>query len=156
MLPGGFFYTTYGLFASKHNVSMPLHHLYTRVFNAKLWHIRPIHETPVVEEVGASECRSYTDVSASPSFQSGNRSEFSIGFMHTLSRYETTHRHSKVRRSNNQAHVEHFNRTVQEEHLDFVPLSAKRLQKALSEHLPYYNGERIHMGIKFKTPLEVI
>lgn len=88
--------------------------------------------------------------------QSDNGSEFSIGFTHALSRYGTAHRHSRVRRSNDQAHVERFNRTVQEECLDFVPRSVKRLRKALSEYLPYYNGERIHMGIEFKTPLEVM
>ncbi len=88
--------------------------------------------------------------------QSDNGSEFSIGFTHALSRYGTRHRHSRVRRSNDQAHVERFNRTVQEECLDFVPRSVKRLRKALKTYLPYYNAERIHMGIDFKTPLEVM
>lgn len=88
--------------------------------------------------------------------QSDNGPEFTIGFTHALLRYGTAHRHSRMRRSNDQAHVERFNRTVQEECLDFVPRSVKRLRKALKEYLPYYNGERLHMGIDFKTPLEVM
>lgn len=88
--------------------------------------------------------------------QSDNGPEFTIGFTHALLRQGMAHRHSRVRRSNDQAHVERFNRTVQEECLDFVPRSVSRLRKALETYLPYYNGERIHMGINFKTPLEVM
>lgn len=88
--------------------------------------------------------------------QSDNGPEFTIGFTHALKRVRIAHRHSRVRRSNDQAHVERFNRTVQEECLDFIPRSVVKLRKALKSYLPYYNGERLHMGIDFKTPLEVM
>jgi transposase InsO family protein len=88
--------------------------------------------------------------------QSDNGPEFSIGFTHALLRWGIAHRHSRVRRSNDQAHVERFNRTVQEECLDFVPRSVQKLRNALKTYLPYYNTERIHMGIDFKTPSEVM
>lgn len=88
--------------------------------------------------------------------QSDNGPEFSIGFTHALKRWDISHRHSRVRRSNDQAHVERFNRTIQEECLDYVPRSVSKLRKAILEYLPYYNGERIHMGIGFKTPEEVM
>lgn len=88
--------------------------------------------------------------------QSDNGSEFSIGFTHALERYGIGHRHSRVRRSNDQAHVERFNRTVQEECLDHVSHGLKTFRKALKEYLPYYNEERIHMGINYQTPLQVM
>ena len=88
--------------------------------------------------------------------QSDNGSEFSIGFTHALKQYGVGHRHSRVRRSNDQAHVERFNRTVQEECLDQVSHGLKTFRKALKEYLPYYNEERIHMGINFKTPSQVM
>jgi transposase InsO family protein len=88
--------------------------------------------------------------------QSDNGPEFSIGFTHTLKRWGLPHRHSRVRRSNDQAHVERFNRTIQEECLDYVPRSVSKLRKAILEYLPYYNGERIHMGIGYQTPEEVM
>ena len=83
--------------------------------------------------------------------QSDNGSEFSIGFTQALKRGGVLHRHSRVRQSNDQAHVERFNRTVQEECLDQVSHGLKAFRKALKEYLPYYNGERMHMGIGFQT-----
>lgn len=88
--------------------------------------------------------------------QSDNGAEFSIGFTHALLRYGTAHRHSRVRRSNDQAHVERFNRTVQEECLDQVSHGLRSFRKALRQYLPYYNTERLHMGINFKTPSQVM
>lgn len=88
--------------------------------------------------------------------QSDNGPEFSIGFTRAMRQSGISHRHSRVRRSNDQAHVERFNRTIQEECLDYVPRSVSRLRKAILEYLPYYNGERIHMGIGYRTPEEVM
>ncbi|TXH07149.1 MAG: hypothetical protein E6Q06_03875 [Candidatus Moraniibacteriota bacterium] len=88
--------------------------------------------------------------------QSDNGSEFSIGFTHALKRYGVGHRHSRVRKSNDQAHVERFNRTVQEECLDQVSYGIQTFRKALKEYLPYYNEERLHMGIEYRTPREVM
>jgi len=88
--------------------------------------------------------------------QSDNGSEFSIGFTHALKRCGIQHRHSRVRRSNDQAHVERFNRTVQEECLDYVSHGLKTLKKALKTYLPYYNEERLHMGIDYQTPSQVM
>ncbi len=53
--------------------------------------------------------------------QTDNGSEFSTGCTHGLIRLGIKHRHGRVRKSNDQAHVERFNRTVQEECLDYVP-----------------------------------
>ncbi len=83
--------------------------------------------------------------------QSDHGSEFSQGFTLNVG---TTHRHSRVRTPNDNAHLERFNRTLQEECLDRVPTSIFSYQKALDEYLPYYNNERMHMGLNFKTPNE--
>ena len=88
--------------------------------------------------------------------QTDNGSEFSIGFTHALLGLGIAHRHSRVRQSNDNAHVERFNRTLQEECLDLVPENLLSFKKALKKYLPYYNEERMHMGINYQTPLEVM
>ena len=88
--------------------------------------------------------------------QTDHGSEFSIWFTHALKGVKAIHRHSRVRQSNDNAHVERFNRTIQEECLDHIPHNIPAYQKALDEYLPYYNTERLHMGINYQTPLEVL
>jgi len=88
--------------------------------------------------------------------QSDNGPEFSIGFTHGLWRMGISHRHTRVRRSNDNSHVERFNRTVQEECLDKITHSILSFKIALPKYLAYYNNERTHMGINFKTPNEMI
>lgn len=85
--------------------------------------------------------------------QSDNGSEFSQNF---TERVKIAHRHSRVRRSNDNAHVERFNRTIQEECLDRVPETMDSYVKAISEYLEYYNNERLHLGINKKTPSQII
>jgi len=85
--------------------------------------------------------------------QSDNGSEFSQIF---TERIKITHRHSRVRRSNDNAHVERFNRTIQEECLDKVPETMDSYIKAISGYLDYYNNERLHLGINKKTPSQII
>ena len=85
--------------------------------------------------------------------QSDNGSEFSGWFTdHILS----IHRHSRVRRPNDNAHLERFNRTVQEECLDHVERNQKDLNLALKKYLPYYNEKRLHMGLQLHTPLQAL
>lgn len=83
--------------------------------------------------------------------QSDHGSEFSQGFTLNVG---TAHRHSRVRTPNDNAHLERFNRTLQEECLDHVPTNISAYQKAIAEYLPYYNNERLHMGLNYETPLE--
>lgn len=82
--------------------------------------------------------------------------EFSTRFTHVLWRNGIKHRHSRVRQSNDNAHIERFNRTVQEECLDRIPDDVLEINRALKKYLPYYNNERLHMGINYQTPLEVL
>lgn len=85
--------------------------------------------------------------------QSDHGSEFSGWFTdHVLS----IHRHSRVRRPNDNAHLERFNRTIQEECLDSVPKTVDDLNAALQKYIPYYNEKRLHFGLKLQTPLQVL
>ena len=88
--------------------------------------------------------------------QTDNGSEFSTWCTHGWNRLGIKHRHGRVRKSNDQAHVERFNRTVQEECLDKTTHDILSFQKALKLYLPYYNNERMHMGISYRTPREVL
>lgn len=85
--------------------------------------------------------------------QTDNGSEFST---HFTERIGLPHRHSRVRQSNDNAHIERFNRTLQEEALDHVPQNLKDYQSAIRKYLPYYNEERLHLGLKLKIPMQVL
>jgi len=88
--------------------------------------------------------------------QTDHGSEFSTWFTHACWRMGMRHRHGRVRQSNDNAHVERFNRTVQEECLDRTAHTIPSFKKALAEYLPYYNTERTHMGINYQTPSQLI
>jgi len=88
--------------------------------------------------------------------QSDNGPEFTTRFTHRLLAQGIAHRHSRVRRSNDNAHVERFNRTVQEECLDKTAHNLHDFRAAIRKYLPYYNTKRLHMGINYQTPEEVM
>src|SRR3990167_1520457 len=88
--------------------------------------------------------------------QTDHGPEFSTRFTHILLRMKIAHRHSRVRQCNDNAHVERFNRTLQDECLTGVPRTAASFSKAISKYLPYYNVERMHMGIDFRTPAQML
>lgn len=88
--------------------------------------------------------------------QSDHGSEFSTWLTEHVGKMGIGHRHSRVRKSNDNGHIERFNRTLQEESLNKVNFNPESFQKAINEYLPYYNNERLHLGINFKTPLECV
>jgi transposase InsO family protein len=85
--------------------------------------------------------------------QSDHGSEFSQNFSE---RIKIAHRHSRVRKPNDNAHLERFNRTLQDELLKELPPDVSVINKQLPGYLKYYNEERLHMGINFKTPMQVL
>ena len=85
--------------------------------------------------------------------QSDNGSEFSTSFS---DRARIEHRHSRVRRPNDNAHLERFNRTIQDECLDALPKDTKIINKNLPKYLRYYNEKRHHFGLNLQTPLQVV
>lgn len=85
--------------------------------------------------------------------QSDHGSEFS---QHFSERIEILHRHSRVRKPNDNAYLERFNRTLQEECLNSLKTNVKIFNKNIPTYLNYYNGERLHMGINFSTPNQIL
>lgn len=85
--------------------------------------------------------------------QSDNGSEFSQNF---TERIKVIHRHSRVRRPNDNAHLERFNRTIQQEFLSKMPVDVAAINKELPKYLNYYNEHRLHLGIHLKTPAQVL
>jgi transposase InsO family protein len=88
--------------------------------------------------------------------QTDHGPEFSTRFTHILGRKKVAHRHSRVRKPNDNAHIERFNRTIQDECFAGIPRTTAYFSKAISTYLPYYNNERLHMGLDFKTPAQML
>lgn len=88
--------------------------------------------------------------------QSDHGSEFSTWFTEHVKKQGVAHRHSRVRKPNDNGHLERFNRTLQEECLNKMPPLPAAYQSAIRSYLPYYNNQRLHLGINLKTPLQVI
>lgn len=81
--------------------------------------------------------------------QSDHGSEFSQWF---TTHAGITHRHSRVRKPNDNAHLERFNRTIQEECLYYLKQEPRIYQSAIRKYLPFYNNERPHLGLALKSP----
>jgi transposase InsO family protein len=88
--------------------------------------------------------------------QSDHGSEFSKWFTKRIEEQGLFHRHSRIRTPNDNAHLERFNRTIQDECITRIPRSFKLWQKEIPEYFRYYNAERPHMGINMKTPIEMV
>lgn len=116
----------------------------------------------VVERIGAELSVQFVRrAQQAASFQFGmiqtdHGSEFSTWFTHGLGRMKIKHRHSRVRQSNDNAHVERFNRTLQEECLDKTAHTIASFKQALPDYLNYYNNARTHMGINYLIPSQLV
>jgi transposase InsO family protein len=88
--------------------------------------------------------------------QSDHGSEFSKWFTKRILERGLSHRHSRIRTPNDNAHIERFNRTIQDECIKRIPKNFRLWQKEIPEYLRYYNTERPHMGLGMKTPEEII
>lgn len=85
--------------------------------------------------------------------QTDNGPEFGLFFSDAVRRFGAAHRHIHPRSPNENGHLERFNRTLQEETL---ALGLGLSSSGISEFTEYYNKKRLHMGIKFKTPREML
>lgn len=88
--------------------------------------------------------------------QSDHGSEFSKWFSKRIIERGMSHRHSRIRTPNDNAHLERFNRTIQDECISRIPRKFSLWQKEIPEYLRYYNTERPHMGLDMKTPTDII
>jgi transposase InsO family protein len=88
--------------------------------------------------------------------QSDHGPEFSKYFTKQIEARGLSHRHSRVRTPNDNAHLERFNRTIQDQCLSRIPRTLRSYQKEIPEYLRYYNYERPHMGLSMKTPIQLV
>ena len=85
--------------------------------------------------------------------QSDHGPEFGMWF---VSQIKKNHRYTRIGKPNDNAHIERFNRTLQEECLDKLPHDVRTINCALKKYLRYYNYERVHGGINYLTPIQVV
>lgn len=85
--------------------------------------------------------------------QSDHGPEFGKWF---VSQIQKNHRYTRIGKPNDNSHIERFNRSIQEECLDRVEKNEEALNRAIKKYLEYYNNERLHMGINFKTPSQLL
>lgn len=91
--------------------------------------------------------------------QADNGPEFGRYFAQTLSGRQIRVRHSRLGRPNDNAHIERFNRTVQEEclgHYLTYKTPNQQVQAKLTQYLVFYNHERVHLGLQLRTPSEML
>lgn len=85
--------------------------------------------------------------------QSDHGPEFGKWFVERVSK---NHRYTRVGKPNDNAHIERFNRTLQEECLDKVPTDVGIYNCTLKKYLKYYNHERLHLGIELRSPMQLL
>lgn len=125
--------------------------LFSRFAYAKVvWQINTHESLQFVQEAERAAGFSFSTI------QSDNGQEFSSWFTENIGVTGIAHRHSRVRKPNDNAHIERFNRTLEEECLDRAPRTFSSYRDAITTYLAYYNQERSHMGIAFMTPYKKI
>ncbi len=91
--------------------------------------------------------------------QADNGPEYSRYFEEVLSRKGILTRHSRLHRPNDNAHIERFNRTIQEEclgrYLDFS-IPNQLIQKKIDKYLEFYNVHRVHLSLQYRTPNQML
>lgn len=87
--------------------------------------------------------------------QADNGGEFPSTLKYYLTRLRIKLRHSRIRKPNDNAHVERFIRTIQEECLN-GRLNEKQIPDKLKKYIEYYNHTRLHLGINCQTPSDYV
>ncbi len=91
--------------------------------------------------------------------QADNGPEFSRYFEQELRRRGIPTRHSRLGRPNDNAHIERFNRTIQEECLGSslnYKTTNQEITEKLNKYLDYYNNHRVHLSLQLKKPCEML
>ena len=91
--------------------------------------------------------------------QADNGPEFSRYFEQRMRTNGIAVRHSRLGRPNDNAHIERFNRTIQEECIGSrisLRVATATLQAKINQYIAYYNHERVHLGIQLRKPTEML
>lgn len=128
--------------------------LYTRMTYARVYkELKPINSLNTVLEAEQYFGFKFKMV------QSDNGLEFARYFETRLEGKGIKIRHTRLGRPNDNAHIERFNRTLQEEctgnyYLESEPLKA--MDDKILSYIDFYNHHRIHLGISYRTPAEML
>lgn len=128
--------------------------LYTRMAYARVYgDLKPGHSIDAITEAEQYFGFKFKTV------QSDNGLEFARYFETKLEAKGIKIRHTRLGRPNDNAHIERFNRTIQEEctgsyYLESEPL--KKLDNKILNYIDFYNYKRIHLGIGYRTPTEML
>ena len=124
--------------------------LYTRMAYARVYgDLKPGHSIDAITEAEQYFGFKFKTV------QSDNGLEFSRYFETKLEAKGIQIRHTRLGRPNDNAHIERFNRTIQEECTGPYYLeseSLKKLDNKILGYIDFYNYKRIHLGIGYRTP----
>lgn len=91
--------------------------------------------------------------------QADNGPEFSRYFEQVLRSNGMPLRHTRLGRPNDNAHIERFNRTIQEEclgHSISSRVANATLQAKINNYTMFYNTKRVHLGLQMRTPAEML
>ena len=91
--------------------------------------------------------------------QADNGPEFSRYFEQRMAGFGIQVRHSRLGRPNDNAHIERFNRTIQEECLGnriSSRVATATLQAKIYRYIEFYNTKRVHLGIQLRTPTSML
>ena len=128
--------------------------LYTRMAYARVYkELRPINSLNTILEAEQYFGFRFKMV------QSDNGLEFARYFETRLESKGIKIRHTRLGRPNDNAHIERFNRTIQEEctgnyYLESEPL--KKIDDKILSYIDFYNYHRIHLSIGYRTPAEML
>ena len=124
--------------------------LYTRMAYARVYEdLKPGHSIDTITEAEQYFGFKFKTV------QSDNGLEFARYFETKLEAKGIKIRHTRLGRPNDNAHIERFNRTIQEEctgnyYLESEPL--KKLDNKVLSYIDFYNYKRIHLSLEYRTP----
>lgn len=128
--------------------------LYTRMAYARVYkELKPIHSLNTILEAEQYFGFNFKMV------QSDNGLEFARYFEARLETKGIKIRHTRLGRPNDNAHIERFNRTIQEECTGNYYLeteSLKSMDDKILSYIDFYNHKRIHLGIGYRTPAEML
>ena len=88
-----------------------------------------------------------------------NGSEFAKEFDQEIRKQHKVHWHTYPRTPKMNAHVERFNRTLQEEFLNFnkgLLLEPDQCNEKMIDYLLWYNGKRPHWSLNLKSPVQFL
>jgi transposase InsO family protein len=91
--------------------------------------------------------------------QADNGPEFSRYFEDKLGRQSIQVRHSRLGRPNDNAHIERFNRTIQEECLGSrfsYRTKTSEAQAKIDKYIEFYNTKRVHLGLQMRIPAQML